>query len=191
MLDLDPTRWSGGEEEGVRDEAMQIEGGQMEEENGRWKTPSCVCITPCPCYMMARNFPTKCDLPNGHLSAQMPRNKLKNLQAGGRMLMLEVHWDNHSWMEIRRALDRNAPPYRKDHWKKMAPIVGQISKFVKQNYAQRRADGTLESIEPYSMALALDSIAIMLKSETDLKITEEMIEGLRTHRPIGNTPPWS
>ena len=47
-------------------------------------------------------------------------------------------------------------------------------KFVKQNYAQRRADGTLESIEPYSMALALDSIAIMLKSETDLKITEEM-----------------
>jgi hypothetical protein len=48
MLDLDPTRWSGGEKEDVRDETMQIEGGQMEEENGRWKPPSCVCITPCP-----------------------------------------------------------------------------------------------------------------------------------------------
>ena len=106
-------------------------------------------------------------------------------------MVLEVHWDNHSWMNIRRALDPNAPNYSKDQWKKMIPIVSHVSKFVKQHYMQRRSDGSLESIQTYSMAVALDSIAIMLKSDTDLKITDEIVQNLKNHRPIGNTPPWS
>jgi hypothetical protein len=121
----------------------------------------------------------------------MPRSKLKHLQAGGRALVLEVHWDNHSWMSIRRALDPNAPAYSKDQWKKIGPIVSHVSKFIRQHYMQRRPDGSLTSILPYSMAVAVDSIAIMLKSDADLRITDEMIEGLKNHRPIGNTPPWS
>ena len=50
---------------------------------------------------------------------------------------------------------------------------------------QRRPNGNLESIQPYSMAVALDSIAIILKSSTDLKITQEMVEGIKNHRLIG------
>jgi hypothetical protein len=95
MLDLNPTSMS-GKGGGVRDESGMIDRRQEERDEGQWQAPSCVCITPCPCYMMARNYPTKCDLPNGHLSTQLPRDKLKHLQAGGRVLVLEVHWDNHT-----------------------------------------------------------------------------------------------
>jgi hypothetical protein len=92
ILDLNPMESLGEQREG--NERMKISMGHYEEEGPEWRAPICVCITPCPCYMIARNHPTRCDLPNGHISPQMPKDKLERTQRGEEVVILEVHWDN-------------------------------------------------------------------------------------------------
>jgi hypothetical protein len=107
------------------------------------------------------------------------------------MIVLEVHWDNHAWMRIRKAVDPTATMYGSDHLKRVGAVMGQMSKWVRTNCAIEVDGGVLEEMKPYQMIVALDNIAAMLEAPASTKLTDEIVREIRSRTPQGRTSAWS
>jgi hypothetical protein len=160
-----------------------------------WILPSAVVIGPCPLFMMTRNRPTLCDLPNGHLDLGLTTKALQEMKAGGTPIKLNMHWDCYSWRSVREAHAPGSPPYPAETIRDLGRRLHDVARLIKKVYREQGPNSTPRPIggDSYGLLCAVDLAMLTGPFPPERRIFESTKAAFRipAANRLKSTPPLS